>query len=172
MDRNIHECAAVGCDRIPEAGAYCAEHGSVSEHTLTLAEAVGSAMAESVHEQLARAEGRHHDQGGLAAKMAAHGQLRRDLEQSLAEAIAEVVPIGTNLEARQPGHNIVILSKQREGAALEVQVIVKVGTAHEVRDDLWDAMLNSQDMDVSMTDYANAAMERLGYPTPDGGWPK
>lgn len=103
------------------------------------------------------------------AKIAEH---QRSLEQNLSQVIAEVVTMGTNLKAEVISQNIVTLSKPRDGEAIEVQVIVKCGTAHEVRDDLWDALVNCEAFEHAPTRVANAAMERLGFPAPDGGWPK
>lgn len=34
-------------------------------------------------------------------------------------------------------------------------------TREELRDELWDAMMCAQDIDVSMTDYANACLARM-----------
>lgn len=112
-------------------------------------------------------------------KMTQLADQQRALEASLAQAIAEIMAQGTNLDATlaEGSHNVVTFSKERltevhESALVEVQVIIKCGTVHEVRDDLWDAIINRQDMDVGATEYANAAMERLGFATPTGGWPK
>jgi hypothetical protein len=126
-------------------------------------------MNDELGRKLARAEGREReDELSSITLLARHQQ---SLEQSMADAIAEVVTWGSGLTVTRTSHNVVTLAKQREGQALEVQVIVKCGTAHEVRDDVWDAIMDHMDM-VSATQLANAAMERLGFPTPDGGWPK
>lgn len=108
----------------------------------------------------------------LDAKLSEIANIQQALEQSIAELVAQVLQFGCAFEVRRNSPNVTTLWRDRKGAPLEVQVIVKVGTAHEVRDDVWDAIMNRMDMDVSTTDLANAAMERLGFPTPDGGWPK
>lgn len=112
--------------------------------------------------------------GPLDAKLSDILNRQQALEGSLAELVAEVLQFGCAFEVRRDSPNIVTLWRDREGegANVEVQVIIKCGNAHEVRDDVWDALMNRIDMDVSTTDYANAVMERLGFPTPDGGWPK
>lgn len=125
-------------------------------------------MNDELGRKLARAEGRERDDG--LSKLQVMAQHQQSLEQSLADAIAEVVTMGTELTATRTSHNVVTLAKQRDGTALEVQVIVKCGTAHEVRDDVWDALMNRIDIDVLITSLANATMERLGFPEPVGGW--
>lgn len=133
-------------------------------------------MTDTTYEQLARAEGRHHDQMDpgkvLADKLAEHEKLRCALEWSLADMFGQVAAAGVNMGVSRPSHNVLTLTSRRGDTEVQLQVIVRAGTAHEVRDDLWDAIMDRQDMDTSMTDLANAAMERLGFPAPDGGWPK
>jgi hypothetical protein len=106
-------------------------------------------------------------------KLAEQIRLERELENGIAQAIGDAFATGTAFLAQLPdGGNVLTLHSEREGRTVEVQVIVKVGTPHEVRDDLWDALMDRMDYEVSTTQLANAAMERLGFPTPDGGWPK
>lgn len=110
-------------------------------------------------------------------QLAMQAQLQKSCEQSIAQLVAELLHAGTAFDCalREGAHNIATMSRN---GGLEVQVIVKLGTAQEVRDDLWDAIMDRhtimdrQDYEVSCTQLANAAMERLGFPVPDGGWPK
>jgi hypothetical protein len=107
----------------------------------------------------------------LQDKLADMARKQQALEDSIAALVAEVLTMGA-FEVKRQGHNVVTMWQSRGGENVEVQLIVKVGSAHEVRDDLWDAIMDRQDMDTSCTDYANAAMERLGFQRPEGGWPK
>lgn len=111
---------------------------------------------------------------GLDAKLADLANKQLALEGSLAELIFEVLQFGCAFEARRDSPNVVTLYRDRDGVKAEVQVIVKCGDAQEVRDDLWDAIINRYDMgeNLNITHLANAAMERLGFPEPEGGWPK
>lgn len=109
---------------------------------------------------------------GLDAKLADMANKQQALEGSIAELVAEVLQFGCAFEVRRDSPNVVTL--WREGSDVEVQVVVKCGNAHEVRDDVWDAIMNRYDTgeNLNLTHLADATMERLGFPTPDGGWPK